>query len=199
MAMPKNNSPHIVNPGDKFERLTVVKFSHLDSFYRRHYVVVCSCGTIKTVQGSLLRSGNTRSCGCLASELKKSRALPNQRGVINQIVLSYKRHAMSRGISFRLTSDDVSTLVRQPCHYCGIVGGNNIRTKNCKSGFRYNGIDRIDSFKDYTVDNVVACCKQCNLAKRDMSADTFVQFVFRVADYQKQKLNEEKEHETIGV
>jgi hypothetical protein len=34
---------------------------------------VCDCGLIKVVRGACLRSGKTRSCGCLAMELKTAR------------------------------------------------------------------------------------------------------------------------------
>lgn len=70
--MPANNSPHLVVTGDKFERLTVIGFSYNDKRYRRHYKVKCDCGNIKTVQGTLLRTGNTKSCGCLGKEIKRN-------------------------------------------------------------------------------------------------------------------------------
>lgn len=39
----------------------------------RRAVVVCTCGTFKTVYRTNLRGGCTRSCGCLASELTSQR------------------------------------------------------------------------------------------------------------------------------
>lgn len=182
--MPANNSPHLVEPGDRFERLVVIEFSHNDKRHRRHYIVKCDCGNTKTVQGTLLRSGNTRSCGCLARDAKKAKTLPENRGVVNQIILQYKRHAKSRGIEFFLTYKEVDELVRKPCEYCGDVGGNVKKTKNYKEGFRYNGIDRVDSSGQYTSNNVVPCCAICNRAKRDMPRAAFLEWVDRVAKHQ---------------
>ena len=182
--MPANNSPHLVSPGDRFDRLVVIEFSHNDKRHRRHYIVKCDCGNTKTVQGTLLRSGNTRSCGCLAREAKKAKTLPENRGVINQIILQYKRHAKDRSIDFDLSYETVDRLVRGSCHYCGVVGGNLKKTKNLKDGFRHNGIDRVDSSKNYTVDNVVSCCGLCNIAKRDMSSDEFIGLAKRIASHQ---------------
>lgn len=182
--MPANNSHHLVSPGDRFERLVVIEFSHNDKRHRRHYIVKCDCGNTKTVQGTLLRSGNTRSCGCLAREAKKAKTLPENRGVINQIILQYKRHAKDRSIDFDLSYETVDRLVRGRCHYCGVVGGNLKKTKNLKDGFRHNGIDRVDSSKNYTEDNVVSCCGVCNIAKRDMSHDEFIGLAKRIANYQ---------------
>ena len=182
--MPANNSPHLVSPGDRFDRLVVIEFSHNDKRHRRHYIVKCDCGNTKTVQGTLLRSGNTRSCGCLAREAKKAKTLPENRGVVNQIILQYKRHARSRGIEFFLTYQEVDELVRKPCEYCGDAGGNVKKTKNFKEGFRYNGIDRVDSSGQYTSNNVVPCCAECNRAKRDMAQSEFLAWVKRVAMHQ---------------
>lgn len=45
-----------------------------------HWLCLCSCGNRKIISGSSLRSGNTKSCGCLAREttsklMKKQRPL----------------------------------------------------------------------------------------------------------------------------
>lgn len=185
MAMPSNHSKHLVNVGDKFSRLIVLSFSHHDKRWRRHYLVKCDCGNQKTVQGTLLRSGNTKSCGCLAKDIKRKRLLPNNQGVINQIILGYKRHAKGRGFNWNLSFDDVRNIITQPCHYCGSELSNMKITKNCKDGFKYNGIDRINSKKHYTKDNVVPCCAICNTAKNNMSKFDFLLWIERVHNHQK--------------
>jgi hypothetical protein len=182
--MPANHSKHLIEPGDRFNRLKVVSFSHNDKRWRRHYVVQCDCGNAKTVQGTLLRSGNTRSCGCLAKEARAKTRLPAERGVINQIILQYKRHALERSLSFSLDYQTVERLVRGHCYYCGVIGGNLKKTKNMKEGFSYNGIDRLDSGLGYHDSNVVPCCGLCNRVKRDMPRETFLSWVKRVSDHQ---------------
>jgi hypothetical protein len=42
-------------------------------------------------------------------------------------------------------------------------------------------VDRIDSGKNYTNDNIVSCCKVCNQAKRDMSISEFYSWVKRIS------------------
>jgi hypothetical protein len=174
-------SPHLVHPGDKFGRLLVLGYDHNDLRSRRHYLVRCDCGTEKTVQGTLLRTGNTKSCGCHAREMKKATRIPNDRGVINHIILQYRRHAKDRDITWTLSFDEVEALVRSPCHYCGQLAGNLKKTKN-HEGFAHNGIDRLDSAKPYVVGNVVACCGQCNRAKGVMSEAEFIGWAKRIAD-----------------
>lgn len=181
-AMPTNNKLHLVSDGERFSRLTVLGFSHHDKRWRRHYLVRCDCGNEKTVQGTLLRSGNTRSCGCLSKESRAKKRLPDNTAEVNAVILQYKRHAKTRGINFPLSRDEVSLLIRKPCHYCGAIAGNLKRTKDCPSGFPHNGIDRVNSDRDYSLDNVVPCCGGCNRAKGTKSADDFISWAKRVAE-----------------
>jgi hypothetical protein len=48
-----------------FGRLTVLKENGKDSKGKILWSCQCSCGTIKDIRGSDLRSGKTLSCGCL--------------------------------------------------------------------------------------------------------------------------------------
>lgn len=170
--------------GKTYGRLTVLTFSHYSGKHRQHFLCRCVCGTEKTVQATLLRNGNTKSCGCLATETRRATRLPAEAGVINQIILQYKRHARDRGIEWDLPREDVDRLVRMECHYCGVVGGNTKRTKN-HAGFKHNGIDRVDSSRGYHPANVVACCGPRNRAKRDTSREAFVAWACRIAAHQK--------------
>jgi hypothetical protein len=53
--------------GQRFGRLTVIK--PLESRYgQRHFQCRCDCGRVVTLPGGNIRSGNTRSCGCLRRE-----------------------------------------------------------------------------------------------------------------------------------
>ena len=120
------------------------------------------------------------SCGCFGSEKRKSTRLPDNKGVIVQILLSYKRHAKNRDLYFGLTFDTFANLIRQPCYYCNSTTSNIKITKNFKAGFPYNGIDRLDSSIGYIENNVVPCCKTCNLAKRDTAKSDFLLWVSKV-------------------
>lgn len=180
--MPKNTSKELP-AGSKFARLTVVKLHHQDNRWRRHYLCKCDCGKTSIVIGSHLICGNTRSCGCMATELKKSKRMGNDAGVINHLVLQYKRHAGARNLEFAIDRERFEKLVRSPCFYCGEPAGNLKRTKNFKEGFRHNGIDRMDSSKDYTPDNCVPCCGQCNRAKRDTPQAVFIAWIHRASKH----------------
>lgn len=168
---------------EKINMITVLSFSHYDKRHRKYYNCICNCGKTKTIQGSLLKSGNTKSCGCLSIEARKKKLLPNNAGVINQIILGYKRHAKDRKIEWNLSFDEVFVLLKTNCNYCGLPPSNNKRTKNC-NGFMYSGIDRVDSSIGYIKNNVVSCCNQCNKSKLSLSKKDFLSWVKRVYDYQ---------------
>ena len=54
--------------GQKFNRLLVTKFSHVDAKGCYNWMCVCDCGEILVVRGDSLTTGNTKSCGCLKTE-----------------------------------------------------------------------------------------------------------------------------------
>jgi hypothetical protein len=93
---------------------------------------------------------------------------------INKIYGDYQRSAKKRKLEFALSRERFAELIQQPCYY------NQIEKSNNYNGYRYNGLDRIDSTKGYIEGNVVPCCKYCNRAKSDMRPDSFTAWVFQI-------------------
>jgi hypothetical protein len=50
---------------ERYNRLTVLGVDHIDSSYRRYWKCRCDCGNEVIVRYDHVRSGRTRSCGCL--------------------------------------------------------------------------------------------------------------------------------------
>ena len=59
--------------GKVFGRFTVLAFIGVDKYGNVKWKCICSCGIMKLVFGASLRSGNTKSCGCLMRELARKR------------------------------------------------------------------------------------------------------------------------------
>ena len=61
--------------GMKFGRLLVIekgiKPDHIKKSYGTYWKCLCDCGNIKTIRGSDLKKGSTRSCGCFRLEKSK--------------------------------------------------------------------------------------------------------------------------------
>jgi len=182
--MPPNGSKEL-QPGTKINRLTILKLDHIDKRWRRWYLCRCDCGVEKVIQGSSITSGNTKSCGCLGTEIRRTRRVSKNHSEVTATILGYKRHAKTRGIKFELTREEVIDIIFKKCYYCGCEPSNLKVTKNSiDGGLYYNGLDRVDSHKNYTVDNVVPCCHQCNRAKNNMSKKDFLNWIKSVYEYQ---------------
>jgi hypothetical protein len=59
--------------GKIFGRWRVQHLSHYNPHGEAYWVCICACGTVRTVRGSMLNSGDTQSCGCYRSECIRNR------------------------------------------------------------------------------------------------------------------------------
>lgn len=169
-----------VNPKEKFNRLTVIKFDHSKNG-RSYFLFQCDCGEEKVILGSLVKSGNTKSCGCLSKETKQAKRFSENHTEITAIILDYKRHAVDRNYEWLLTREEVEKIINLDCHYCKIGPSNIKKTKNSLGdGYKYSGIDRVNSIKGYTYENVVPCCKICNYAKSNLTFEEFKKWAIRI-------------------
>jgi len=103
----------------------------------------------------------------------------------HQILATYKKDATRRGKKWLLTDYGFDRLTRGPCYYCGMLFSNEciMGAKSARGGngsFLYNGIDRVDNEKDYTVENSVSCCKDCNRMKGKLSLDDFLSHIVQI-------------------
>ena len=67
----------------------------------------------------------------------------------------------------QMTIEQVLELIQRPCSYCGYAS---------------HGIDRIDNKIEYTWDNCIPCCSECNFRKWKSTIDEFVQSINRIHD-----------------
>lgn len=58
--------------GKRFGKLHVVGFSEIING-KTYWICKCDCGNVKSVNGHYLRCGDTKSCGCLITDILKSR------------------------------------------------------------------------------------------------------------------------------
>jgi hypothetical protein len=80
--------------GQIFGNLTVISLSTQRHNGYKHYICRCLCGQFTNARSSSLRSGNTRSCGCLKEE--------NMRNVATKHGLSTQHKALMRRWSMML-------------------------------------------------------------------------------------------------
>lgn len=88
----------------------------------------------------------------------------------------WKHSAVKRGLVWNLTKDDLKKMPLV-CHYTGEALVFDHQRPNSVS------LDRIDSSKGYTRDNVVFCCRVVNLMKHTMSVKDFKTWCRKVLNH----------------
>jgi hypothetical protein len=173
--------------GQKAGRLTFLKPTEDKNQRTIIWELHCDCGNLVYARPIDVLRGQTHSCGCLATELRQNRKK------YTPIIASARdvwRVYKKDGITF----EEFFELSQQPCYYCNSKPSNkhNVGLSSLRRGFNinplqitdgyfiYNGLDRIDSSKLHTIDNVVTCCYKCNWMKSDLSLSDFVQHINRI-------------------
>lgn len=161
--------------GKKYGKLTVIKRAYLHKEKTSaSWKCLCDCGNFTISTGQELRSGRRVSCGCAIIEKNKNQRLEYGLASLNQIYLSYLRRSKEKQFEM-ITKDQFIELTKQECHYCGRKPAN--KRKGVFGDFVYNGIDRKNNQKGYTLENTVTCCADCNRAKRTMSYYEYIEFI----------------------
>ncbi len=187
----KSSKPnqHNYPAGTRFGRLTTLSLSS-----KGNIRCLCDCG-VETIQRSA-SLGRVMSCGCYNRE--KGR-LYGPQTAWNKLIKTHRNVASRRGISSELTDERIVELSSSDCSYCSapprkwechknhyLLSARGKNTKTPDLDFAdskvifVNGIDRVDSNRGYTNDNCVACCKDCNTAKLNMSVEDFKAWSIRL-------------------
>lgn len=160
--------------GQKYGKLLVLKFIGTRS-HKAWFLCRCDCGREKEIRGSALghKTAGSKSCGCH----ERSNTLPLGVGATRLVIRRLKNNAIKRGLGWHLSEKQAKGIMSNNCLYCGCPPTTSIKPANGKllhnGDFLHNGIDRVDSSLDYSTDNVVACCKVCNLMKHVLSVAEF--------------------------
>lgn len=175
--------------GQKFGKLTVLEFAEIKYIHtkdaRVYWKCQCDCGNIRNISAGRLKNGSAKSCGCLRKELLVARnSIKPGESAANFLFARYKQAAKEHNREFTLTKEKFLILTQQNCYYCGIEPQQVNRTASNNGYFVYNGIDRIDSSIGYTISNVVSCCKNCNIAKNNMTQNEFFSWAKRLNNHQ---------------
>lgn len=166
---------YVIRPGDKFGRIVVLKKQD------GKWLCRCSCGKEILISTGWVRF--RKGCGChrvaVGRAAALARRLPQGEGAIRSIFATYSNSAKKRGHEFTLTKQDLTSLVSKTCYYCGREPSQESWVNDFHH-VKYNGLDRVDNEKGYTIDNVVTSCYRCNRAKAKMTKDQFLDWVSRV-------------------
>ena len=138
----------------------------------------CDCGAEAVVCYSDLARGRQKSCGCSQHEIHRK---PFGQAAANRVLSQYKRNASKRQLTFSISDEDFLKLTKQSCFYCGKKPSSIYSEHNMFGDYVYNGVDRIDNTEGYDKPNVVSCCSVCNMMKKSMLQDEFINQCKKVA------------------
>ena len=175
---------------DKFNRLTLISIVDKKDnagVYRVFGKFKCDCGTFIKVPLWRVKTGHTKSCGCLQRDKLYIAQMANRKekgeAGRNYVLYQLKRGAKIRNLTFELTNDQVHKLSQSPCHYCGAKPSMIRSTKTQYGDYVYNGIDRVDNSMGYTTTNVVTCCIFCNRMKMAHTQTEFLDKIKQIYEH----------------
>jgi hypothetical protein len=79
--------------------------------------------------------------------------------------------AKNRNLDFELSYERFGILISSPCEYCGEIIS------------PFNGVDRVDSTIGYIENNCVSCCKYCNMMKRNLTKEKFIEQINKINNW----------------
>jgi hypothetical protein len=98
----------------------------------------------------------------------------------------YADGAAKRNLSFELTLDEFTEIVTKACYYCKKYEENEVI-----------GIDRINSFIGYNMENIVPCCNICNTMKQQLTMNEFALQIEKIYSSFAKNILENKETDEI--
>lgn len=94
----------------------------------------------------------------------------NFKNFINTRYIQHLKQAYSRSLCTKITKDLFIKMTQENCFYCNRFPK---RISKTIFTFKYNGLDRMDNTKGYTLENTVTCCSPCNYLKSTKTVKEF--------------------------
>lgn len=171
--------------GKKFGRLRCLRPGTTDRHSKLSWVCKCKCGNEKEIAAASLKRGLTSSCGCYKRDLVRNNGYKD---ISASFWRRKEKEAANRGIEFSITKEDVWEIFERQNMLCAYTGVSiSFSPDSNKPQQATASIDRIDSFKGYTKDNIQIVHKAVNLCKSWLPEDEFVAMCNLVAQKRNMK------------
>jgi hypothetical protein len=155
--------------GQRFGKLSI-KSGNIILETEAKIEVMCDCGTEKIIPVLPMLKGRIISCGCEMNKSEQEHYAYN--GFIG-VHKAFQRGAISRNLEFSLSVADIENLYNKQNKMCAL-SGLPLKIKECS-------IDRIDSQRGYTTDNVQLVSKHINIMKQNFNQDYFIFLCNRIS------------------
>ena len=159
-----------VKPGEKYDKLTVIKYIKPNN-KRTMVVCKCDCGQTITIRPNLLSYNKTNNCGC--SPRGHYKGYEKISGVF---LYRLKCNAEVRNIEYNISPEYLWQLFQEQNGCCALSGQKLTFKPKTAS------VDRIDSSIGYVEGNIQWVHKRLNIMKASMSNQEFVDICKMVVD-----------------
>lgn len=152
--------------GNRYGRLIAMNYESTGKDRRAIWECICDCGNTSSVSVKNLKSGNSKSCGCL--QIDAARVANTRHGLARRsghdirydMYVAAKCRSKKNGIFFDLLLDEVPA-VPEKCPVLGI----SIEKSRIKNSENSPTIDRIIPAAGYTKNNVRIISHRANALK----------------------------------
>lgn len=183
---PKGGGYNKVNlQGQRFGKYLVVGMAASDKNGNSKWKCRCDCGTLKNIGRAALTRYQALSCG-------KCTRRYNWKGYgeISGYYFNRARHgAKRRGLEFNITIEEIWNLFLKQDRKCALSGLPLVFISNAYGKHKHEqtaSLDRKDSSKGYTLDNVQWIHKDINFMKQSNSDEYFINMCRAVSNYNSQ-------------
>lgn len=107
--------------GETFGKLTVIKFAGLNKWSRTMWQCECACGTKKIIDGTELRSGDTKSCGNTGCRNNSKNLSGMKFGRLRVLYLKERQRWVSRCECGKEKVIDGNSLIKGRTKSCGCL------------------------------------------------------------------------------
>jgi len=156
-------------------------------------MIICrGCKSEKPIDNFPLREQGKKHIRCLCRECEAKFSLERYRNkksysleeTLHRRAYQASRRAKNKSIECNITDADLMEIYNKQegkCHYSGVL-----MEKIPKVDNYYNlSIDRVDSKKGYTKENIVLCCDSINTMKNAMPHNVFIDICEKIVLHQK--------------
>lgn len=160
-----------LQPGNRFEKLTLVKTVGKSKNGTLYWECLCDCGNITKVSTSHIKNGSIKSCGCLKKAKQKlCKSWAGYEEISGNFFSSVKCCANKRNILFDITIQDIWDKYVSQNKKCYLSGVDIDFQPCCETA----SVDRIDSSLFYTKDNIAISHKDINKIKSSHNIKDFI-------------------------
>lgn len=137
---------------------------------------VCDCGNKKILKSSRIRLKQVQSCGCLMKKCgNKHHFFKGYEEISQSVYNKIRQKAIDRNLNFEVSIKELYDLFIFQKKLCAISGVP-IKFKTNYKDEQTASLDRIDSNKPYTKDNVQWVHKKINTMKWNICQNEFIQW-----------------------